>query len=115
MVGGAATAVSRLEPVFTALAPAEGYAHVGASGAGHFTKMVHNGIEYGLMQSYAEGFAVMEKSEFDLDLHEIAGRSLRLARSPVAPKMTSVVGSTGSRSRPSTSGFSAVAVMSSTS
>ena len=56
-----------------ALAPEDGYAHVGASGAGHFTKMVHNGIEYGLMQAYAEGFEVMEKSEFDLDLHEIAG------------------------------------------
>jgi 6-phosphogluconate dehydrogenase len=73
MVGGEAEAVARLEPVFKALAPADGYAHVGASGAGHFTKMVHNGIEYGLMQAYAEGFEVMEKSEFDLDLHEIAG------------------------------------------
>jgi 6-phosphogluconate dehydrogenase len=73
MVGGEAEAVSRLEPVFEALAPEDGYAHVGASGAGHFTKMVHNGIEYGLMQAYAEGFEVMEKSEFDLDLHEIAG------------------------------------------
>jgi 6-phosphogluconate dehydrogenase len=65
--------VQRLEPIFTDLAPADGYAHVGSSGAGHFTKMVHNGIEYGLMQAYAEGFEVMEKSEFDLDLHEIAG------------------------------------------
>jgi 6-phosphogluconate dehydrogenase len=73
MVGGDDEAVSRLEPVFTALAPANGYAHVGASGAGHFTKMVHNGIEYGLMQAYAEGFEVMQKSEFGLDLHEIAG------------------------------------------
>jgi 6-phosphogluconate dehydrogenase len=51
----------------------DAYAHVGASGAGHFTKMVHNGIEYGLMQAYAEGFEVMEHSEFDLDLQEIAG------------------------------------------
>ena len=73
MVGGDAGAVSRLEPIFTALAPEDGYAHVGPSGAGHFTKMVHNGIEYGLMQAYAEGFEVLEKSEFDLDLHEIAG------------------------------------------
>lgn len=73
MVGGDDEAVARLEPVFTALAPADGYAHVGAAGAGHFTKMVHNGIEYGLMQAYAEGFEVLERSEFDLDLREIAG------------------------------------------
>jgi 6-phosphogluconate dehydrogenase len=73
MVGGDDDAVAQVEPVFRALAPEDGYAHVGASGAGHFTKMVHNGIEYGLMQAYAEGFAVMEKSEFGLDLHEIAG------------------------------------------
>jgi 6-phosphogluconate dehydrogenase len=73
MVGGDDDAVAQVEPVFLDLAPEDGYAHVGASGAGHFTKMVHNGIEYGLMQAYAEGFAVMEKSEFELDLHEIAG------------------------------------------
>ncbi len=73
MVGGDADAVARVEPVFLDLAPEDGYAHVGASGAGHFTKMVHNGIEYGLMQAYAEGFEVMKSSEFDLDLHEIAG------------------------------------------
>jgi 6-phosphogluconate dehydrogenase len=73
MVGGDDDAVQQVEPVFLALAPEDGYAHVGAAGAGHFTKMVHNGIEYGLMQAYAEGFEVMEKSEFDLDLHEIAG------------------------------------------
>jgi 6-phosphogluconate dehydrogenase len=73
MVGGDEEPVSRLEPIFTALAPPNGYAHVGASGAGHFTKMVHNGIEYGLMEAYAEGFEVLERSEFDLDLHEIAG------------------------------------------
>jgi len=73
MVGGDDDAVAQAEPAFVALAPEDGYAHVGASGAGHFVKMVHNGIEYGLMQAYAEGFAVMEKSEFDLDLHEIAG------------------------------------------
>jgi 6-phosphogluconate dehydrogenase len=73
MAGGEDEPVSRLEPVFHSLAPTDGYAHVGPSGAGHFVKMVHNGIEYGLMQAYAEGFEVMERSEFDLDLHEIAG------------------------------------------
>ena len=73
MVGGDDEAVQRLEPIFTTLAPDDGYAHVGGSGAGHFTKMVHNGIEYGLMQAYAEGFEVMAKSEFELDLKEIAG------------------------------------------
>ena len=61
------------EPIFLALAPEGGYAHVGPVGAGHFVKMVHNGIEYGLMQAYAEGFEIMEKAdEFNLDLHEIA-------------------------------------------
>jgi 6-phosphogluconate dehydrogenase len=73
MVGGDDAPVKRLEPVFTALAPEAGYAHVGASGAGHFTKMVHNGIEYGLMQAYAEGFEIIEHSEFDVDLHELSG------------------------------------------
>jgi len=73
MVGGDDDAVAQVEPVFLDLAPKDGYAHVGASGAGHFTKMVHNGIEYGLMQAYAEGFDVMEHSEFDLDLTQIAG------------------------------------------
>ena len=73
MVGGDDAAVAQVEPVFRDLAPEDGYAHVGAAGAGHFTKMVHNGIEYGLMQAYAEGFEVMKKSEFGLDLHEIAG------------------------------------------
>jgi 6-phosphogluconate dehydrogenase len=73
MVGGDPDAVAQVEPVFRDLAPEDGYAHVGASGAGHFTKMVHNGIEYGLMQAYAEGFEVMKASEFGLNLHEIAG------------------------------------------
>jgi 6-phosphogluconate dehydrogenase len=73
MVGGDDDAVAQVEPVFLDLAPEDGYAHVGSSGAGHFVKMVHNGIEYGLMQAYAEGFEVMKASEFDLDLHEIAG------------------------------------------
>ena len=73
MVGGDEAPVKRLEPIFTTLAPEEGYAHVGSSGAGHFVKMVHNGIEYGLMQSYAEGFEIMEHSEFELDPHQISG------------------------------------------
>jgi 6-phosphogluconate dehydrogenase len=73
MSGGDKDAVARLEPIFTTLAPVGGYAYMGPSGAGHFVKMVHNGIEYGLMQAYAEGFEVLEKSEFDLDLPEIAG------------------------------------------
>jgi 6-phosphogluconate dehydrogenase len=73
MVGGDDDAVAHLEPVFTSLAPENGYAHVGASGAGHFTKMVHNGIEYGIMQAYAEGFEIIEHSEFDVDLHVLSG------------------------------------------
>jgi 6-phosphogluconate dehydrogenase len=73
MVGGDPEPVARVEPVFLTLAPENGYAHVGGSGAGHFVKMIHNGIEYGLMQSYAEGFEVLKHSEFGLDLGEIAG------------------------------------------
>ena len=73
MVGGDGEPVQRLEPIFKALAPEAGYAHVGPSGAGHFTKMVHNGIEYGLMQAYAEGFEIIEHSEFYVDLHELSG------------------------------------------
>ncbi len=75
MVGGADEPVERLTPVFEALAPAadKGWAHMGPSGSGHFVKMVHNGIEYGLMQAYAEGFAIMSaKEEFGLDLKEIS-------------------------------------------
>jgi 6-phosphogluconate dehydrogenase len=73
MVGGKPEVVKRVEPVFIALAPENGYAHVGPVGAGHFVKMVHNGIEYGLLQAYAEGFALMHKAdEFNLDLHQIA-------------------------------------------
>ena len=75
MVGGDETAVTRLEPIFHTLAPApdKGYSRVGPSGAGHFTKMVHNGVEYGLMQAYAEGFELMAaKEEFALDLPAIA-------------------------------------------
>ena len=76
MIGGDNTTVARLRPVFEALAPApdKGWGHVGPTGAGHFVKMVHNGIEYGMMQAYAEGFEIMRaKREFDLDLHRIAG------------------------------------------
>ena len=73
MVGGDDAAVKIVEPAFKALAPKDGYAHVGPPGAGHFTKMVHNGIEYGLMQAYAEGFEILKASEFDVDLTEISG------------------------------------------
>ncbi len=73
MAGGDKAPVRRLTPIFEALAPEDGWAHVGAAGAGHFVKMVHNGIEYGLMQAYAEGFELMYHSEFDLDLSDIAG------------------------------------------
>ena len=73
MVGGTKESVAVVEPAFLTLAPEGGYAHVGPVGAGHFVKMVHNGIEYGLMQAYAEGFEIMGAAdEFDLDLHEIA-------------------------------------------
>jgi len=75
MVGGELATVQRLAPLFQALAPAadRGWAHVGPVGAGHFSKMVHNGIEYGMMQAYAEGFALMaKKSEFELDLAQVA-------------------------------------------
>jgi 6-phosphogluconate dehydrogenase len=71
MVGGDKAAVERLRPIFETLAPSktEGWGRMGPTGSGHFVKMVHNGIEYGLMQAYAEGFAIMEaKKEFDLDV-----------------------------------------------
>ncbi|MGZ4302960.1 MAG: phosphogluconate dehydrogenase (NAD(+)-dependent, decarboxylating) [Gaiellaceae bacterium] len=73
MVGGDDDAVAVVEPAFLALAPEDGYAHVGPSGAGHFVKMVHNGIEYGLMQSYAEGFEIMSHSEYDIDALQVSG------------------------------------------
>ena len=75
MVGGDDAAVQRLRPLFESLAPApdRGWGHVGPVGSGHFTKMVHNGIEYGMMQAYAEGFSILEhKREFALDLHQVA-------------------------------------------
>jgi 6-phosphogluconate dehydrogenase len=75
MVGGDKVIVQSLQPIFETLAPGpdKGWGHVGPNGAGHFVKMVHNGIEYGLMQAYAEGFDIMKmRKEFDLDLHQIA-------------------------------------------
>jgi 6-phosphogluconate dehydrogenase len=75
MIGGSEQAVARLRPIFQTLAPSpdSGWGRVGPVGSGHFTKMIHNGIEYGLMQAYAEGFSILEhKSEFNLDLHQIA-------------------------------------------
>ncbi|HVE46094.1 MAG TPA: decarboxylating 6-phosphogluconate dehydrogenase [Acidimicrobiales bacterium] len=73
MVGGDPDAVRPLEPLFRDLAPPDGYAHVGPSGAGHYTKMIHNGIEYGMLQAYAEGFALLDAAgEFELDLHQVA-------------------------------------------
>jgi 6-phosphogluconate dehydrogenase len=73
MVGGEPEAVQPLEPIFTSLAPPDGgYVYCGPPGAGHYTKMVHNGIEYGLMQAYAEGFEIMHASEYPLDLEKIA-------------------------------------------
>ena len=73
MVGGPPEGVQMLAPVLDVLAPPDGWRHFGASGAGHFVKMVHNGVEYGLMQAYAEGFELMAKSPFEVDLKEVAG------------------------------------------
>ena len=72
MVGGDEAAVKPLEPIFVSLAPEGGYLHVGGAGAGHYVKMVHNGIEYGLMQAYAEGFEILHASSYPLDLAGIA-------------------------------------------
>jgi len=74
MVGGSDAAVSHCEPIFRALAPDDGYAHVGPTGAGHYVKMVHNGIEYGLLQAYAEGYEILHASKTfpSLDLEQIA-------------------------------------------
>jgi 6-phosphogluconate dehydrogenase len=75
MIGGDEAAVERLRPIFETLAPAkdQGWGRVGPVGSGHYTKMVHNGIEYGLMQAYAEGFSILQhKDEFKLDLHQVA-------------------------------------------
>ena len=72
MVGGESATVEPLVPIFTSLAPPGGYLHVGGPGAGHYVKMVHNGIEYGLMQAYAEGFEIMHASDYKLDLGAIS-------------------------------------------
>jgi 6-phosphogluconate dehydrogenase len=72
MVGGEPAAVQHLEPALKTLAPKDGYLHVGPVGAGHFVKMVHNGIEYGMLQAYAEGFALLKKVPFNLDLPKIS-------------------------------------------
>jgi 6-phosphogluconate dehydrogenase len=72
MIGGEAEHFRKVEPVFRTLAPPEAYAHVGRAGAGHYTKMIHNAIEYAMLQAYGEGFAMLEASDFDLDLRRVA-------------------------------------------
>jgi len=72
MIGGEKDVVMRLEPIFKTLAPENGWAYMGSHGAGHYVKMVHNGIEYSMMQGYAEGFELMSKSDYNLDLANIA-------------------------------------------
>lgn len=72
MVGGSKDVVSRVAPALDTLAPPSGWAHVGPSGAGHYVKMIHNGIEYGMMAAYAEGFEILHSSRYDLDLAQIA-------------------------------------------
>jgi 6-phosphogluconate dehydrogenase len=72
MIGGEKAIVDQLEPIFNTLAPENGFAHVGASGAGHFVKMVHNGIEYGMLQAYGEGFEMLKASPFEFDLGKIS-------------------------------------------
>jgi 6-phosphogluconate dehydrogenase len=72
MVGGDDAQVQRCEPIFLTLAPPNGYAHVGPAGAGHFSKMVHNGIEYGLLQAYGEGFEILKNSQYNYDLGQLA-------------------------------------------
>ncbi|TME12792.1 MAG: decarboxylating 6-phosphogluconate dehydrogenase [Chloroflexi bacterium] len=72
MVGGNRDAVEPLEPIFRSLAPQDGYLHTGGPGSGHYVKMIHNGIEYGLMQAYAEGFEILHASDYKLDLEKIS-------------------------------------------
>jgi 6-phosphogluconate dehydrogenase len=73
MIGASPEAFRRCEPIFRTLAPPDGYAHVGPPGAGHYVKMIHNGIEYGLLQAYAEGYEILQSSkDFKLDLHQIS-------------------------------------------
>lgn len=74
MIGASEAAFRLCEPIFKSLAPAQGYAHMGPTGAGHYVKMIHNGIEYGMLQAYAEGYEILHASrDFDFDLHRIAG------------------------------------------
>ena len=74
MIGASGDAFAHCEPIFRTLAPENGYAHMGPPGAGHYVKMIHNGIEYGMLQAYAEGYEILHASkDFDLDLHKIAG------------------------------------------
>jgi 6-phosphogluconate dehydrogenase len=77
MVGGHRESVDRLAPILDVLAPPDGWRHFGDAGAGHFVKMVHNGVEYGMMQAYAEGFELMYKSKFPIELKEVAGLWMR--------------------------------------
>jgi 6-phosphogluconate dehydrogenase len=72
MVGGSEAAVERLAPILDVLAPPDGWQRMGGHGSGHYVKMVHNGIEYGLLQAYAEGFEILHASDYDLDLHGIS-------------------------------------------
>src|SRR5436305_1782799 len=72
MIGGRDEDVARVKPIVDTLAPPSAWEHMGDHGAGHFVKMIHNGIEYGLMESYGEGFEILRKSNFDLDLHKVA-------------------------------------------
>jgi 6-phosphogluconate dehydrogenase len=72
MVGGDREAVEPIEPIFRSLAPVDGYLHTGGPGSGHYVKMIHNGIEYGLMQAYAEGFEILHASDYELDLSAIS-------------------------------------------
>ena len=74
MIGASPAAFALCEPIFKSLAPPDGYAHMGPSGTGHYVKMIHNGIEYGMLQAYAEGYEILHASrDFKLDLHKIAG------------------------------------------
>jgi 6-phosphogluconate dehydrogenase len=74
MIGASPDAFALCEPIFKSLAPSDGYAHMGPPGSGHYVKMIHNGIEYGMLQAYAEGYEILHASkEFKLDLHTIAG------------------------------------------
>lgn len=72
MIGGEEEVFTSVEPIFKTLAPPDGYLHCGSSGAGHLVKMIHNGIEYGMMQAYAEGFNILEASSYNLDLQKIS-------------------------------------------